>query len=139
MFENRAVLCHILCGCPTSRFKELLYQRKAIYQVLCDNTSIAAQLLVPRFPQGTTLTTTFTTFNGLSGTLMVVTWDEDNYTEENMIDTYMLVAPGTQDGHMYNHYSLLRTVEHNWDIGSLQTGRTTSNSLEEKYKFNVGQ
>lgn len=56
------------------------------------------------------------------GTLIIVTWDEDDYTESNKIDTYMLgsmIPPGTKDGHFYNHYSLLRTVEDNWEIGTL--------------------
>lgn len=55
-------------------------------------------------------------------TLVVVTWDEDDYTEDNHIST-LLVGPNVKAGQEfdapYNHYSLLRTVEDNWDLGTL--------------------
>lgn len=59
------------------------------------------------------------------GTLVVVTWDEDDHTEENKILTFMLdpngsiFKAGTVDKTKYTHYSLLRTIEDNWDLGNL--------------------
>jgi len=59
-------------------------------------------------------------------TLVVVTWDEDDLTEENKILTFFLDSPrgsmfksGSTDNNKYNHYSLLATVEDNWDLGNL--------------------
>lgn len=58
-------------------------------------------------------------------TLIVVTWDEDDYTEENKVLTFLLdpngniFKAGTVDDTEYNHYSLLKTVEENWDLGDL--------------------
>jgi len=56
----------------------------------------------------------------------VVTWDEDDYTEENKVLTFFLDAPrgsifksGSTDNTKYSHYSLLATVEDNWDLGNL--------------------
>lgn len=50
------------------------------------------------------------------GTLIIVTWDEDNYLSQNHIHTIALgsmVKPGTEDNTAYNHHSLLKTVEDN--------------------------
>jgi len=64
------------------------------------------------------------------GTLFVITWDEDDYTEENKIDTAMfgsmLTVPGQKDNNYYNHYSLLATVEHNWNLGNLGRNDATA-------------
>jgi len=57
-----------------------------------------------------------------TGTLFVITWDEDDATENNQIFTAIfgsMIKPGTVDGTLYNHYSLLRTVEDNWGLGNL--------------------
>jgi len=64
------------------------------------------------------------------GTLVVITWDEDDYTEENKIDTCMfgsMVAPRSRDNTYYDHFSLLRTVEDNWELGTL--GRHDSTAV----------
>jgi len=56
------------------------------------------------------------------GTLILITWDEDDYTEANMIDTVMfgsMIAAGSKDDQRYDHYSLLKTVEDNWHLGNL--------------------
>jgi len=66
--------------------------------------------------------------------LTIVTWDEDDYTEQNKIDTYMLgsmVQPLTNDGASYNHYSLLRTIEDNWQLGNL--GRNDAQATPFKF------
>ena len=66
--------------------------------------------------------------------MTIVTWDEDDYTEQNKIDTYMLgsmVQPLTNDGAYYNHYSLLRTIEDNWQLGNL--GRNDAQATPFKF------
>jgi hypothetical protein len=61
-------------------------------------------------------------------TLVVVTWDEDDFTEGNKILTFFLdpqgsiFKPGTTDSTKYTHYSLLATVEENWQLGNLGRG-----------------
>jgi len=57
-----------------------------------------------------------------TNTLFVVTWDEDDFTEGNRIDTFVwgsMIAKGGSDNTRYNHYSLLKTVEDNWVLGNL--------------------
>lgn len=68
-----------------------------------------------------------------AGTLVVVTWDEDDYTEANQVLTFLLdpngdiFKAGTVDNTKYNHYSLLRTVEDNWSLGNL--GRNDARAI----------
>jgi len=67
-------------------------------------------------------------------TLVVITWDEDNYLDGNHIYLAMLgsmIQPGTTDGNSYNHYSILRTVEDNWSLGNL--GRNDANANPFKF------
>lgn len=60
-----------------------------------------------------------------SRTLVVLTFDEDNYLHFNHIYTVAMgpvikaAQHGTSDNHKYNHYSTLRTVEENWNLGTL--------------------
>lgn len=66
-------------------------------------------------------------------TLIVVTWDEDDYLFGNHISTIILgslVTPNTTDNTQYNHFSLLRTVEDNWNLGTLGRYDTTANSFQ---------
>ena len=59
------------------------------------------------------------------GTLIVLSWDEDDYTERNQILVSLLdphgsiFTAGSKDNRPYNHYSLLATVETNWGLPSL--------------------
>jgi len=58
------------------------------------------------------------------GTLIIVTFDEDEYIEMNHIYTVLLGAidpamVGKADKDRYDHYSLLRTVENNFNLGTL--------------------
>jgi hypothetical protein len=61
-------------------------------------------------------------------TLIVVSWDEDDYTEENKILVFFLdpgssIFPaGSTDTTKYTHYSLLATIEANWNLGNLGRG-----------------
>jgi len=57
-----------------------------------------------------------------AGTLIVVTWDEDWYRDSNRVYTILLgsmIPPNATDSTPYTHYSLLRTCEDNWDLGTL--------------------
>jgi len=70
-----------------------------------------------------------------TGTLFVVTWDEDDFTEENRIDTFIwgsMVTKGGSDNTHYTHYSLLRTVEDNWDLGNLGRNDATATAFTIK-------
>jgi hypothetical protein len=55
-----------------------------------------------------------------ANTFVVVTWDEDDYTEANQVLTFFLdptgslFKQGSVDNTLYNHYSLLATIEQNW-------------------------
>ena len=56
------------------------------------------------------------------GTIILVTWDEDNYLEWNHVFALLLgpeITPGSHDDTEYNHYSITRTIEDNWDLGTL--------------------
>jgi hypothetical protein len=67
------------------------------------------------------------------GTLIIVTYDEDDYRHSNQIFTLLIgsmVKPGAQDSHHYTHYSLLRTIEENWDLGTLQQNDVTANVFQ---------
>jgi len=67
-----------------------------------------------------------------AGTLIVVTFDEADYDAEgydtnydgpNQIYTVLLgdmIEPGTEISTPYNHYNLIRTVEENFQLGSLK-------------------
>ncbi|KAK8053320.1 phosphoesterase-domain-containing protein [Apiospora saccharicola] len=58
-------------------------------------------------------------------TLVVVSFDEtENYFSSNRVFTMLLGGAvrgkeGTKEGAKYNHYSGLKTVEQNWDLGDL--------------------
>lgn len=58
-------------------------------------------------------------------TLIILTFDEcENYLAENRVFTVLLGGAvsgkeNTTDSTKYNHYSLTKTVEDNWDLGNL--------------------
>lgn len=58
-------------------------------------------------------------------TLIILTFDEGLTTGTNQIYAVLLGGAvsssqvGTTDDTAYNHYSLLKTVETNWDLGNL--------------------
>jgi hypothetical protein len=57
-----------------------------------------------------------------NNTLIVLTWDEDNYLSFNHIYTALLgsmVTTNTTDNSKYDHFSLLRTIEDNFQLGNL--------------------
>lgn len=58
-------------------------------------------------------------------TLIILTFDEGTTTGTNQVYAVLLggavssAKVGTKDNTAYNHYSLLKTVETNWDLGNL--------------------
>jgi hypothetical protein len=55
-------------------------------------------------------------------TLVVVTFDENSGTGDNRVYTVLvgsMVGAGVVDGTRYDHYSLLRTIEDNFQVGTL--------------------
>jgi phospholipase C len=55
-------------------------------------------------------------------TLIFITFDEDDYIHDNGVYTMLIgsmVQKGAVDNTMYSHYSLLRTIEDNWNLGTL--------------------
>ena len=60
--------------------------------------------------------------NFMRGTLLVVTFDESESAADNHVYTALLgpmIKPGSIDATRYSHYSLLRTVEDNFQLGTL--------------------
>ncbi|GAM21862.1 hypothetical protein SAMD00019534_050370 [Acytostelium subglobosum LB1] len=58
----------------------------------------------------------------LNNTAFILTWDEDDGSEGNQIYTVFVgmgVKPGSTDNTKYDHYSLLRTIEDNFGLGTL--------------------
>jgi len=58
----------------------------------------------------------------MKGTLIVVTFDEDDMIFFNKVYCVLLgdmVKPGAKDNTHYTHYSLLRTIEDNFQLGTL--------------------
>eukprot|EP00698_Gefionella_okellyi_P015852 TRINITY_DN44_c0_g1_i1.p1 TRINITY_DN44_c0_g1~~TRINITY_DN44_c0_g1_i1.p1 ORF type:complete len:298 (-),score=63.91 TRINITY_DN44_c0_g1_i1:741-1592(-) len=65
----------------------------------------------------------------ISDTLVVLTWDEDDYTENNQISTILLgpnIKPGFVNNDRYNHYDLLATIEDNFGLGNLGRNDSTA-------------
>jgi len=78
------------------------------------------------------------------GTLMVVTWDEDDFTEGNKILSFFLDFPtgsmfasGSSDKTKYNHYSLLASVEDNWSLGNLGRNDKGATVFNFKADYNL--
>ncbi|KAJ3157227.1 hypothetical protein HDU89_002639 [Geranomyces variabilis] len=68
----------------------------------------------------------------MKNTLIVITWDEsESYFGANKVAAYLLgpvvdTSAGKTDASSYSHYSLLRTIEDNWSLGSLNRGDATA-------------
>jgi acid phosphatase len=66
----------------------------------------------------------------MKGTLVVVTFDESLPHADNHAYTALLgdmVKPGTVEADRYDHYSLLRTIEENFGLGTLHRNDLTAN------------
>lgn len=72
----------------------------------------------------------------MAGTLIVVTFDESRETDSNNhIFTLLLgpmVRPNVQLSDSYNHYNLLRTIEDNFDLGTLADGDGGATRFSDK-------
>jgi hypothetical protein len=58
----------------------------------------------------------------MTRTLIVLTFDEDDSKHDNRVYTLLLgsgVKPNAKDDTLYTHYSLLRTMEDNFGLGTL--------------------
>jgi phospholipase C len=67
--------------------------------------------------------------NFINGTLVVVTFDEDDGTSSNLVYTVLLgsmVHANSTDSSSYTHYSLLRTIEDDFGVGSLNRKDATA-------------
>jgi hypothetical protein len=74
-----------------------------------------------------------------TGTLVVVTFDESVPHSDNHIYSAVLgagVTPGTIANERYDHYSLLRTVEENFQLGTL--GRNDQSAQPFAFLFKQG-
>ncbi|KAG0236943.1 hypothetical protein BGW42_002156 [Actinomortierella wolfii] len=68
--------------------------------------------------------------NFINNTVVLVTFDEDDSEQrKNKNRVYSILLgdavrspPGTKDNTNYNHYSILATLEQNWDLGNLRAG-----------------
>ena len=70
--------------------------------------------------------------NFMKGTLIFITFDEDDYLFENHVYAVVIgpmVKPGTVDHNPYNHFSLLRTIEDNFSLGTLGRNDAKANSF----------
>jgi phospholipase C len=65
----------------------------------------------------------------MKGTLVVVTFDESIPYADNHVYAALLgnmVKPGTVEPDRYDHYSLLRTIEENFELGTLRRNDLTA-------------
>jgi len=71
--------------------------------------------------------------NFIRNTMVVITFDEDEYLESNHITTILLgpyiTKANSTEGTHYTHYSVTRTVEENWNLGSLNRNDATATSF----------
>ena len=69
--------------------------------------------------------------------LLIVTFDESESTGANHIFTVMVgdgVAPGSVSAQAYNHYSLLRTIEDEFGLGTLGLGDASATPITDIWK-----
>ncbi len=68
--------------------------------------------------------------------LLVITWDEDDFTSVNQVATVMVgssVNPGRRST-PYNHYSLLRTIETSWGLAPLAGGDASAAPMRDFFR-----
>ena len=72
----------------------------------------------------------FTTQNSL----LLITWDEDDGTQNNQVPTLVIaksVPAGFRSSTLYNHYSLLATIESAWGLSPLTTNDGTATPMSD--------
>lgn len=74
----------------------------------------------------------------INKTLIILTWDEcENYLAENRVLAVLLGSAvpdsliGTTDSTEFSHYSLSKTAQDNWGLGSLGKNDVDATSLSE--------
>jgi hypothetical protein len=80
---------------------------------------------------GTYLTNFFAGKTFPAKTLIVVTFDEDDFSQNNQIYTLVkgdFITAGTNNIN-YNHFSMLRTIEDNWNLGNLGQGDASAAAI----------
>jgi hypothetical protein len=69
-------------------------------------------------------------------TAIFLTWDEDDYSEQNHIPTLVIspaTPPGTQSDSAFDHYSLLRTTEEMLGLDSFLGGAADAASMRSAF------
>ena len=70
-------------------------------------------------------------------TAIVITWDEDDGTQNNQVATVVIapsVVPGTKSATQFNHYSLLRTTEEQLGL-PLLANAATATSMRSAFNY----
>jgi len=68
--------------------------------------------------------------------LLVVTFDEDDYSDNNNIPTILVgsgITPGTQSSAPYDHYSVLKTIENAWSLATLTTNDAAASPMADVF------
>jgi acid phosphatase len=66
--------------------------------------------------------------------LLLITWDEDDGTQNNQVPTLVIaknVTPGFKSGTLYSHYSVLSTIEQAWGLSSLTSNDANANAMSD--------
>ncbi len=66
--------------------------------------------------------------------LMLITWDEDDGNASNHVATLVIgpsVIPGYLSSTVYNHYSLLKTLEQDWSLAALTTNDSGATAMSD--------
>lgn len=72
--------------------------------------------------------------------LLVITWDEADGSEDNKIPTIFIgntVKKGYVSHTSYTHYSLLKTIEENWSLPPLTTNVEQSASMQDMFTLKL--
>lgn len=79
----------------------------------------------------------FTTRNSL----VVVTWDEDDFSHNNQVPLLLIspkIAAGVHSTTPYTHYSLLRTIEQAWDFAPLSANDAAASPMSDFFTSSTG-
>jgi phosphatidylinositol-3-phosphatase len=66
--------------------------------------------------------------------LVLVVWDEDDSSGNNRVAALVIakgVPPGFRSPTAYSHYSILKTIEQSWGLGSLTTNDGNANAMSD--------
>lgn len=68
--------------------------------------------------------------------LLQIVWDEDDYSQRNQVPALVIannVTPGFRSAVIYNHYSVLRTVESSWNLTTLTANDSGAAPMSDFY------